>query len=115
MDYSVIRDFETAQKAGEYSLALDIVRMQIANNLQKVHNAIVTDSCVKSGSDVYDFAKYCEISDSAQKEKMIPFFEVQEKLIGMDSASYEFDEPADKVLPEYVQIEQELKSLMSNV
>lgn len=114
MVYTIIRDAKFAKDAGETSLALDIIKLQIITNLAKVHQKLVTQSNVKKAEDVYDSFLFFDVSEK-DKEKMKPFFRLAQSFLEINSWAQEFDEPMDYILPEFEEIQEELKSLMESV
>lgn len=115
MEYTIIRDKETAISAGEYGLALDVVRTQIASNLAKVHSKVVTNSAVVEAMDVYNLYKFTDIHDEHEKSVMEPFFSIRKALMGLNSSYEEFNENPQVVLNDYEKLEESLKSLMEKL
>lgn len=114
MVYTIIRDANQAKNAGELGLALDIIKLQIVTNLAKVHQKLVNGSKIKEAEDVYDSFLFFDVSEE-DKEKMKTFFELAQNYLELNSWAQEFDEPVDSILPEFEEIQEELKSLMESV
>ena len=80
---------------------VEIMRTEITTNLVLIHRALVKDSKVESGLDIYDFSSYGQMSPE-EKKKMAPFLEIQEYLMGLDSAAYEFGYTPYEMYEKYV-------------
>ena len=90
---------------------VEIMRTEITTNLVLIHRALVKDSKVESGLDIYDFSSYGQMSPE-EKKKMAPFLEIQEYLMGLDSAAYEFGYTPYEMYEKYQWIEKSLKEAM---